>query len=65
MADAPLWHCGDYRLDLQPACLWHGGQALHLTPKAFTVLHTLVQHAGQLVAKDGLLQAALTIPQGA
>src|SRR5262249_43691276 len=58
MADAPIWHFGDYRLDLPNACRWRGTQALHLTPKACTVLSTLVQHAGQLVTKDALLQAA-------
>src|SRR5262245_29715699 len=58
MADAQTWHFGDYRLDLQQACLWRGTQALHLPPKAFTVLSILVQHAGQLVTKDALLQAA-------
>src|SRR5438445_13321690 len=58
MAHEQIWHFGDYRLDLPQACLWRGTQALHLTPKAFTVLYTLVQHAGQLVTKDALLQAA-------
>jgi DNA-binding winged helix-turn-helix (wHTH) protein/predicted ATPase len=58
MPDAPALHFGDYRLDCANACLWRGAQPLHLTPKAFAVLHTLVQHAGQLVTKDALLHAA-------
>src|SRR5262249_53426908 len=58
MADAHAFHFAGYRLDLPNACLWCGAQAVHLTPKAFAVLHALVQHAGQLLTKDALLQAA-------
>src|SRR5262249_31909735 len=51
-------HFADYQLDLPNACLWRGAQAVHLSPKAFAVLHALVRHAGQLLTKDALLQAA-------
>ena len=39
MADDHSFHFEGYRLDPQNACLWRGAQALHLTPKAFAVLH--------------------------
>ncbi|NJR72653.1 MAG: hypothetical protein HC773_00980, partial [Scytonema sp. CRU_2_7] len=50
-------HFADYRLDLRNECMWRGPQALHLTTKAFLVLRTLVERAGQLVTKDELFAA--------
>jgi DNA-binding response OmpR family regulator len=44
-----------FRLDLGNECLWHETQAIALQPKDFAVLHCLVQHPGQLVTKDVLL----------
>lgn len=46
-----------FRLDPGNACLWHGTQAITLTPKAFAVLHHLVKQAGRLVSKEELLDA--------
>jgi TolB-like protein/Tfp pilus assembly protein PilF len=46
------------RLDLGNECLWWGDQQIALTPKAFAVLRHLVEHAGQLVTKEALLEAA-------
>jgi DNA-binding winged helix-turn-helix (wHTH) protein/tetratricopeptide (TPR) repeat protein len=46
-----------FRLDPVNACLWHGPEAIHLTPKVFAVLSYLLGHAGQLVSKDELLRA--------
>ena len=45
-------------LDLANQCLWRNQHAIALTPKAFTVLHHLVEHPGQLVTKEELLDAA-------
>jgi DNA-binding response OmpR family regulator len=42
---SPQWLFGGFRLDLDNAYLWHGAQAIALTPKAFDVLHYLVTHA--------------------
>jgi DNA-binding response OmpR family regulator len=54
---SPQWLFGGFRLDLDNACLWHGAQAIALTPKAFDVLHYLVTHPDRLVSKDTLLDA--------
>jgi DNA-binding winged helix-turn-helix (wHTH) protein/predicted ATPase len=54
---SPQWLFADFRLDTDNACLWHGTQAVALTPKAFDVLHYLVTHPDHLVPKDTLLEA--------
>ena len=43
-------------LDVGNERLWRVQEALHLTHKAFAVLHYLAEHAGQLVTKDALLE---------
>ena len=48
---------GRFRLDLINECLWHGARAVPLRPKAFAVLRLLVEHAGQLVTKQKVLDA--------
>ncbi|MGE0822785.1 MAG: AAA family ATPase [Candidatus Binatia bacterium] len=48
------FHFGGFRLDARNKCLWHGEHAIKLTPKAFAVLHYLLDHAGQLVTKEEL-----------
>jgi predicted ATPase/DNA-binding winged helix-turn-helix (wHTH) protein len=58
MRAEPSLHFDCYRLDLRNQCVWRGEQVLHLTAKAFTVLRYLVEHAGQLVTKEELFQAA-------
>ena len=45
-----------FRLDPDNALLWRGSTEIHLTPKAFAVLHCLVERHGQLVTKDVLLE---------
>jgi DNA-binding winged helix-turn-helix (wHTH) protein len=47
----------NFRLDASNVSLWRGKQALKLKPKAFDVLHYLVDHAGQVVTKDALWRA--------
>jgi DNA-binding winged helix-turn-helix (wHTH) protein/tetratricopeptide (TPR) repeat protein len=54
---SPQWLFADFRLDADNACLWHGTQAIALTPKVFDVLHYLVTHHDRLVPKDILLDA--------
>jgi len=44
-------------LDLLNECLWKGSQAIKLRPKAFAVLHYLLQRPLQLVTKEELLNA--------
>ena len=52
-----------FRLDTANQCLWQGGvshstdERILLTPKAFSVLQYLVDHAGSLVTQDELLNA--------
>ncbi|MDH3599165.1 MAG: winged helix-turn-helix domain-containing protein, partial [Candidatus Tectomicrobia bacterium] len=48
---------GLFRLDLADEGLWRGEEVLRLTNKAFAVLSYLVEHAGQLVTKEALLDA--------
>ena len=48
---------GGFRLDTRNAQLWRGTQEIGLRPKAFAVLTHLVEHAGQLVTKQQLLDA--------
>ena len=52
----------EFRLDPANQCLWRRGDSeeevrVALTPKAFDVLRYLVEHAGQLVTQDELLDA--------
>jgi predicted ATPase/DNA-binding winged helix-turn-helix (wHTH) protein len=53
----PHWRFGPFRLDPDQACLWHGAQAVPLTPKAFRVLHHLVTHPHRLITKAELFDA--------
>src|SRR5262245_224500 len=46
---------GPFHLDPVNACVWRGTDVLPLTPKAFAVLHYLVEHPGRLVSKEELL----------
>src|SRR5262245_45423693 len=46
-----------FSLDLANECLWRGSQAIKLRPKAFAVLDYLLEHPGQLVTKEELLNA--------
>ena len=51
-----------FRLDPANQCLWRRADSEHeyrvlLTPKAFSVLRYLVDHAGRLVTHDELLDA--------
>ncbi|HEU4691208.1 MAG TPA: winged helix-turn-helix domain-containing protein, partial [Vicinamibacterales bacterium] len=48
---------GGFRLDTANERLWQGAQAIALRPKAFAVLAHLLEHAGELVTKQQLLDA--------
>jgi DNA-binding winged helix-turn-helix (wHTH) protein/predicted ATPase len=48
---------GPFVLDLRNERLWRGPDELVLRPKTFAVLSHLVQHAGDLVSRDALLEA--------
>lgn len=46
-----------FRLDLINECLWQDTRAISLRPKAFRVLRLLLEHPGQLVTKQQVLDA--------
>lgn len=48
---------GPFRLDVMNQCLWRGQDQISLTPKAFSVLHYLVENAGRLVTQREILDA--------
>jgi TolB-like protein/DNA-binding winged helix-turn-helix (wHTH) protein/Tfp pilus assembly protein PilF len=52
-----VYEFGAFRLDAERRLLWRGGEPVALTPKVFDVLCALVQNAGQIIAKEQLLQA--------
>src|SRR5262245_36690555 len=59
---------GPFRLEVASERLWRATQELRLRPKRFAVLRYLVQHAGQLVTKDEILDAVwpgLAVDDGA
>src|SRR5262245_43772024 len=47
---------GQFRLDPVNECLWQGTQVITLRPKVYAVLKCLVEHRGQLVTKQQLLE---------
>jgi pimeloyl-ACP methyl ester carboxylesterase/DNA-binding winged helix-turn-helix (wHTH) protein len=51
------WCFGPFRLDPTTRSLWRHDVLLPLPPKPFAVLAYLVAHAGQVVAKETLLEA--------
>ena len=46
---------GDINLDLEGYRVTKANQAVHLTPKEFELLHTLMQHAGSPMTHQKLL----------
>jgi DNA-binding winged helix-turn-helix (wHTH) protein/predicted ATPase len=48
---------GRFRLDATNERLWRGVEAVSLRPKVFAVLRHLVEHRGELVTKQQLLEA--------
>src|SRR5437868_14693891 len=52
-----FYEFGPFRLDAAEQQLWRDGEEIALTPKAFGVLRTLIEHTGQTLLKDELLKA--------
>jgi predicted ATPase/DNA-binding winged helix-turn-helix (wHTH) protein len=68
MREEQIFLFDSFRLDLANASLRRGKHEVFLTPKAFSMLRYLVEHAGQLVTKDDLWQAvwpAITVTDAA
>ena len=55
-AASPEFRFGDFRLRPAERQLLRGGADMALTARAFDVLLALVEHAGQLVSKEALMQ---------
>ncbi len=51
-----LYAFGEFRVDVQNRVLRRGEEPIALTPKAFEVLLLLIQHSGEVVNKDELMQ---------
>ncbi|MEM7564283.1 MAG: winged helix-turn-helix domain-containing protein, partial [Pseudomonadota bacterium] len=51
-----IWTFEDYRLDTDNEALFKGAEQVELRPKTFDVLRYLVEHAGELVRKETLLE---------
>jgi DNA-binding winged helix-turn-helix (wHTH) protein len=50
------YHFLDYQFDAAAFTLAKGGQAITLPPKAFDLLHTLVENAGQVLSRERLME---------
>src|ERR1700679_541643 len=57
LGDGALYRFGAFSLDSCKRTLSRAGSPVSLTPKAFDVLHFLVQNPSRLVTKEELLQA--------
>ena len=55
--DSKRFHFDGYTLDTAKGCLYYQNQEIHLTPKAFAVLHYLLTQPGRLVSKEQLFRA--------
>src|SRR5436190_6395278 len=51
-----LYAFGEFRVDVQNRMLRRGEGSIALTPKAFELLLLLIQHSGEVVSKDELMQ---------
>ncbi|HYN06296.1 MAG TPA: winged helix-turn-helix domain-containing protein [Vicinamibacterales bacterium] len=54
MADFRSFQFGDYRLDVGARQLFRGNTEVHVSPKAFDLLHALVEHRTRAVSKTEL-----------
>lgn len=56
--ERPRYRFGPFELDLRERRLLRGGEAVPLRPRPFELLRVLIEHAGQLVSKERLLDLA-------
>ena len=54
-AEPERWTFGNYVLDVTARTLVCGERAIELSPKEFALLHYFLQHAGQAVSRDEIL----------
>lgn len=62
MRDTRIFYFAPFRLDLGAERLWCEEEPVRLTAKAFAVLRYLVDHAGYMVTKNELFEAAWALP---
>ena len=62
---APVFHCGELRVDLVRRMVTRGGGELHLSPKEYEILAFLVANAGRVVTHQQLLRAVWGSPYAA
>lgn len=55
-AEPRLLQFDDFRVDPMARGLWRGGEAVALTPKAFSLLLVLLERPGEVVSKDELFR---------
>ena len=55
MSAPSQWTFGPFRLDAATGCLWQGDELVELSPIPMALLISLVEHAGEVVTKDELL----------
>ena len=53
-----LQRFSSFSLDTANQCIWRGEQRIQLAPKSYAVLSCLIKHAGRIVTKEELLEAA-------
>jgi predicted ATPase/DNA-binding winged helix-turn-helix (wHTH) protein len=56
-ASRPKYLFGEFTLDIARGCLHRAGAEVKLRPKVYETLKYLVEHPGQLIAKQELMQA--------
>jgi DNA-binding winged helix-turn-helix (wHTH) protein len=56
--DPEIYAFGPFRLDVQGETLFRGTEPVALSKRAVALLRMLVEHAGALVSKDALIEAA-------
>lgn len=56
-AGSLAYQFGDFTLDVVRGCLFKAGEEVKLRPKVYEALKYLLQHPGQLIAKQQLIQA--------
>ena len=55
--EEPLYVAGDVSVDLQRRQVFRGGEEVHLTPREYKLLVTLIRQAGQVITHRQLLEA--------
>jgi predicted ATPase/DNA-binding winged helix-turn-helix (wHTH) protein len=55
--ESPNYQFGEFTLDVVRGCVLKGGEEIKLRPKVYEALKYLVEHPGQLISKQELMEA--------